>query len=152
MARPDLLSAAIRHIRDAELLASVAAPDRSLDQAYHLAGFGPECARKATLSRSTFDKAIGHGTTEASELSLEWALAHDPRAHRYRIDLAAWAGRYPALAKWNEGARYDRTGRRQAPEVAALLAEARAIVGATVAALWGDGALDARFMRDLDTW
>jgi hypothetical protein len=152
MARPDLLSAAIRHVRDAELLASVAAPDRSLDQAYHLAGFGPECARKATLSRSTFDKAIGHGTTDASELSLEWALAHDPRAHRYRIDLAAWAARYPGLATWNEAVRYERTGKRQSAEVTALLVEARTIVGGIVAALWADGALDARFMRDLDTW
>src|SRR5215212_4601191 len=97
MARSDLLSAAIRHLRDAEFLASVAAPDRSLDQAFHLAGFAPECARKAALPRSTFDKAIGHGTTDASELSLEWALAHDPRARRYRIDLVKWAARYPAL-------------------------------------------------------
>ena len=71
MARPDLLSAAIRHVRDAELLASTAGPNRSLDQAFHLAGFAPECARKATLPRSTFDKSIGHGTTAASELSLE---------------------------------------------------------------------------------
>jgi hypothetical protein len=152
MARPDLLSAAIRHIRDAELLASVAAPDRSLDQAFHLAGFAPECARKATLSRSTFDKAIGHGTTEASELSLEWALAHDPRSRRYRIDLAAWAARYPELAKWNEAVRYERTGKRKSAEVTALLADARAIVGGIAAALWINGELDARFMRDLDAW
>lgn len=152
MARSDLLSAAIRHLRDAEHLAFVPSPDRSLDQAFHLAGFAPECARKATLPRSTFDKAIGHGTTDASELALEWALAHDPRAHRYRIDLAEWSARYPGLSSWNEGVRYDRTGARRPDEVTALLTEVRTIVGAIVAALWVDGALDAGFIRDLDIW
>src|SRR5689334_9632843 len=108
MARLELLSAAIRHLRDAQLLASIAPPDRSLDQAFHLAGFAPECARKATLSRPMFDRAIGHGTTEASELALEWALAHDPRARRYGIDMDEWSARYPELKVWNEGVRYER--------------------------------------------
>ena len=40
----DLVSAALRHARDAEWLAH-----RSPDQAYHLAGYAPECARKATV-------------------------------------------------------------------------------------------------------
>ncbi len=152
MARPDLLSAAIRHLRDAEFLASVAPPDRSLDQAFHLAGFAPECARKATLLRPTFDKAIGHGTTEASELSLEWALAHDPRAHRYRVDLVSWATRHPGLKSWNEGVRYERTGTRDLAQVTALLTEVRAVVNSIVAELWADGVLDGHFMRELDTW
>jgi hypothetical protein len=34
----DLVSAALRHARDAEWLASKANPKRSPDQAYHLAG------------------------------------------------------------------------------------------------------------------
>ena len=152
MARSDLLSAAIRHIRDAEFLASASPPARSLAQAFHLAGFAPECARKATLPRKAFDKAIGHGTTDASELSLEWALAHDPRARRYSVDLARWSARYPGLRSWNEGVRYERTGTRQPAEVTALLTEVRGIVAAILAALWIDGVLDARFMGDLGTW
>ena len=55
--RASFISAALRHTRDAEhLLAS--GPHRSLDQAFHLAGFGPECARKACLSESWADKTI----------------------------------------------------------------------------------------------
>lgn len=41
----DLLSAALRHVRDAETLATSADDARSLDQAFHLAGYGPECER-----------------------------------------------------------------------------------------------------------
>jgi hypothetical protein len=45
----DLLSAALRHVRDAEHLATPNHSGYSPDQAHHLAGFGPECAQKATL-------------------------------------------------------------------------------------------------------
>ncbi len=44
----DLLSAARRHIADAEHLLAHGA-HRSEDQAWHLAGFGPESVRKACL-------------------------------------------------------------------------------------------------------
>jgi hypothetical protein len=91
-----LLSAGLRHIRDAEHLRSTEVPQRSLDQAYHLAGFAPECVRKAALPSRTFDKAIGHGIGETSDFALRFALAMDPTAHRY--DLLDWATTHPALS------------------------------------------------------
>jgi hypothetical protein len=114
-----------------------------LDQAYHLAGFGPECARKAVLSKSTFDLAIGHGVGESAEVGLRAALALDPGAHRYRV--THWAKRFPALARWTEQARYEETGSRKPDEVAALLVESRSVVDAIVFSLWADGRLSRDF-------
>jgi hypothetical protein len=136
------LSAALRHVRDAEHLA-LPTPAQSLDQTYHLAGFGPECARKASLPRRTYDKAIGHGATEVSEVALRFALAMDPAARRY--DLEGWRATYPALAAWGEGARYEATGTRTAQQVDLLLREAREIVDRITAALWMDGMIPERF-------
>jgi hypothetical protein len=138
----DFLSAALRHVRDAEHLA-LAGEGTSLDQSYHLAGFGPECARKATLSKSTYDKAIGHGVGASSEVALRIALALDPGPHRY--DLQGWGGRYPALAAWSENARYERSGTRSSTDVEALVREAREIVDRLVIALWMDGVLPREF-------
>lgn len=138
----DLLSAALRHVRDAEHLVSVG-PTTSVDQAYHLAGFAPECARKATLSKRTYDRAIGHGIGAASEVALQTAIAIDPGARRY--DLEGWQARFPALANWSESARYERTGQRAASEVAVVVAEAREIVDRIVLTLWMDGAIPQDF-------
>jgi len=139
----DLLSAALRHVRDAEHLAAAGVATTSLDQAYHLAGFAPECARKATLPRSTYDQAIGHGVGESSEIALQVALAIDPRAQRY--DLERWRNRFPGLADWNERARYDRTGTRLHPEVTNVIRESREIVDRIVLSLWMDGAIRQDF-------
>jgi hypothetical protein len=138
-----MLSAALRHVRTAEHLASVPPPDRSPDQAFHLAGFAPECARKATLPRPTYDQAIGHGVAAASEAALRVALAMDPVGRRY--DIEGWRARYPALARWNERVRYEPTGRRTEQEVADLLREVREIVDRLTFALWADGKIPAGF-------
>ena len=138
----ELLSAALRHVRDAEHLAS-AGTHESLDQAFHLAGFGPECARKAVLSARTYDRAIGHGVTRASEKALQFALAADPAAHRY--DLADWATHNPALAGWTEQSRYRGTGTHSVTAVQPLLREARSIVDRITFALWADGRLPGGF-------
>lgn len=139
----EMLSAALRHVRTAEHLAHVAAPNRSSDQAFHLAGFGPECARKAGLPRSTYDQAIGHGVGAASELALRFALAVDPVARRY--DVEGWASRYPALSNWTERARYEPTGRRSDQDAAAVIREAREIVDRLAFSLWADGQIPAGF-------
>ena len=83
----DLLSAALRHVRDAEHLATPNHSGHSPDQAYHLAGFGPECARKATLYHRLFDKPLGHtlgvgATTALGSRSLwtHWPSAINPEA------------------------------------------------------------------------
>src|SRR5262249_13082113 len=136
------LSAALRHLRDAEHLATFG-PFASYDQAYHLAGFAPECARKATLASSTFDKAIGHGVASTSEMALALVLSIDLRGHRY--DLTHWGARYPALAAWTEQVRYDPTGTHKQTKVLAVLSEARQIVDRIVFALWADGLVPETF-------
>lgn len=136
----ELLSAALRHVRDAEHLASVAPPARSLDQAYHLAGFGPECARKATLPIDAFNKAIGHGFEGTSELMLDFALAIVPRTTRYDVGDTAEVGE---LRRWSPQVRYDATGTHANPT--ALIEEARIFVDRVVFALWADGELSEPF-------
>jgi hypothetical protein len=139
-----MLSAALRHVRDAEHLMAGDPLTRSPDQAFHLAGFGPECARKATLPRSTYDQAIGHGVTHASELALQFALVTDPVARRY--DILEWKDRYPELSRWHERARYDQTGTHPDGEARAIVAEAREIVDRLAFALWADGHVPAGFV------
>jgi hypothetical protein len=131
-----LASAALRHARDAEHLLD-AGPHVSVDQAYHLAAFGPECARKATLSYRWLDKEIGHGAGALADELLELVVAIDPVAHRY--DPLSYRTRYPVLARWNVDCRYDRTGARARTDAEALCREAREAVDMTVAALWADG-------------
>lgn len=131
-----LASAALRHARDAEHLLHEG-PDTSLDQAYHLAAFGPECARKACLSLRWLDKEIGHGAGAPADELVELMVALDPIAHRY--EPRSYGDRYPKLAGWKVDCRYDRTGTHERPQVEALCLEARAAVDGTVAALWADG-------------
>jgi len=134
-----LASAALRHVRDAEHL--LACPEhRSPDQAYHLAGFGPECARKATIVERWLDEAIGHGTTERTDALLAFAASIDPVAHRYEI--LELHERYPALAEWSVNARYERTNTRSADEAEAVCEKAREIVDAIVVEMWADGRFD----------
>jgi len=92
-----MLSAALRHVRDAEHLVSADPSVQSPDQAFHLAALGPQCARKAARAKATFDEAIGHGVAGTSELALRFAVVADPVARRY--DIQGWSGRYPALLR-----------------------------------------------------
>jgi hypothetical protein len=140
----DLLSAALRHVRDAELLLAPQNPGRSVDQAFHLAGYGPECARKATLGLRDFDKTIGHRFDERAEGVLDALVALDPWALRYGA--SGWGARFPALAEWKETARYHRTGTADAARVTALVGQAREAVDGVIAALWADGRFPDREM------
>lgn len=135
------ISAALRHVRDAEHLLDC--PDHtSPDQAYHLAGLGPECARKATIVDSWLDKVIGHGTTPWADEMVDFALAIDPVGRRY--DIGDIHTRFPELAKWSIDARYDRTNTHTVREARSICREAREIIDSIVIALWADGRLDAR--------
>lgn len=134
----DLVSAALRHVRDAEHLL-VAGADASADQAYHLAAFGPECARKAALSARWLDKEIGHGAAAFADDLIDLVVAIDPIAHRY--DPQAYRARFPELGRWTVDCRYDRTGTYTQARAQTLCQEARAAVDTTVAALWADGRL-----------
>lgn len=133
----DLLSAALRHVRDAESLLAPRSPGRSVDQAFHLAGYGPECARKATLGLRDFDKTIGHRFDERAEGVLDVLVALDPWALRY--EPTRWGIRFPALAEWMETVRYRRTGATDEAKARALVGQAREAVDGVVAALWADG-------------
>ena len=136
----DLISAALRHVRDAESLSRPGSEITSPDQAYHLAGFGPECARKATLSVRWSDKPLGHALGQGpTDPVLEIALALDPYARLYNP--LNWRSRYPALSAWDPQCRYDRTGTRDQREVEAVVREARLVVIEIVGALWADGRL-----------
>jgi hypothetical protein len=137
----DLLSAAIRHLRDAEHLADLnsACAHRSLDQAYHLAGFGPECARKAMIAAPWMNKLLGHEIGEGAEPILVLAAMVEPKATSG--DIRNWHQSYPTLAQWSPESRYEATGTRQTKTVESLLRECSLVVSEIVAALWADGRL-----------
>lgn len=153
-----LVAAAQRHLRDAAYLADYAHDHpahrdgepvyRSLAQAYHLAGFAPECIRKAILGTRTFDKALGHrfrqaGDPHSNEDMLAVIMATDPFAARYYSTSSAWAQAYPALAAWAETARYDADNdpKFEPAKVAELLHSADSAVQGIVLRLWLDGRL-----------
>jgi hypothetical protein len=128
----DLISAALRHVRDADDLLRA-----SPDQSWHLAGFGPECARKACLQEKWLDHALGHDLAEWSDEVLDLALALDTQAGRYEVrDLAS---RFPVLASWRVKSRYDRTGTRTEPQARALVEQAADLTYELAAELWMDG-------------
>lgn len=139
MARVALLSAAWRHVRDAEHLLRPG-QHRSLDQALHLAGFGPECARKACVDEVIADKALGHDFKAASDVVLEVLIALDPSASRY--GLRHLAATLPFRAQhWHVNCRYDATGAAREVDVRAVVEEARRFVDARASELWCDGTL-----------
>lgn len=137
IAKLPLLSAALRHLRDAEHLADPSNPHGSLDQAYHLAGFGPECARKAAIAVSWANTPLGHDLGEDAEFVLELALALAPAASRYEV--RGWEQAYPALAAWKPDCRYRETGTYQRSRTERLLHEAWLAATEIMAAMWADG-------------
>jgi len=72
-----LVSAALRHVGDAAALLG-----ESPAQAFYLAGYGPECARKACLARwsdqeeDARNRAIGHRYDDPAETALGWFCEH----------------------------------------------------------------------------
>lgn len=138
--RANLASAALRHVGDAATLAK-----SSPVQAFHLAGFGPECARKAALtwheskSEAEIDKAVGHGFRADSEVALEWVLAVDPLVARY--ELPDWKARFPPLKEWNEQVRYAPSDQIGAVAAKKMVDAATDAVTQVLTALWADGRL-----------
>ena len=144
----DFASAALRHIRDAEHLLAPNEPHRSPDQAWHLAGFAHECARKACLKNGWVPKLLGHGFSASSEEVVELAIALDPRAGRFPV--RDWAARHPAVANWRPDHRYERTGTTAGEpgrQLGALVVQARQAVDSCVLALLIDGSLDRESLR-----
>lgn len=154
MPRGALISAALRHVRDAEhLLAS--GPHHSIEQALHLAGFGPECARKACVDEKIADKALGHEFASADESVVDLLLALDPWVSRYGLD--EHTRKLPHREKhWRVDCRYWQTDeldvktgkpRLNEEDVASVVKEARDFVDDCVAELWCDGALSEDGLR-----
>jgi hypothetical protein len=147
---PDFVSAALRHIRDAEHLIETGA-HTSRDQAWHLAGFAHECARKAFIQaarNSWVPKMLGHDFDNSGDLVMELAVALDPRAGRFPV--SDWAKRYPAISSWRPEHRYDRTGaseRDRDRRVEDLVVQGREAVDACIVALFVDGTLAIESLR-----
>lgn len=107
---PALLSAALRHAKDARWLYDRCKDHVSEDQAWHLAGFAAECARKALLGAGTeFNKLLGHDFGRMDAALIDVYAAIDPSAIRHR--LSEWSQEYPALKGWKPSHRYHATGR-----------------------------------------
>jgi hypothetical protein len=137
--RVAFVSAALRHVTDAQGLVSA-----SPVQAFHLAGYGPECVRKAALTydpsaMKELDKAIGHGFRKDVESTLALVIPLDPLAVRY--ELPGWKTRFSVLTTWSEEVRYqasDHLGRGSAQKLVDVATE---LVTEVTTALWADGRL-----------
>ncbi|MEZ4475524.1 MAG: hypothetical protein R3F60_32965 [bacterium] len=126
--RDDMASAALRHVRDARGL--LGGSDASLDQAWHLAGFGPECARKAAINTPALDKVLGHEAHDAELLG--WLLSLDVSAHLIVRGAAPTGG-------WEPAHRYEPTGARGLADVEQLVEACEADTLAIVGGLWTAG-------------
>lgn len=87
-----LLSAALRHQREAAELIKQIPPLAPPQQRSHAVSFGPACARAAVISAGEMVKLLG---TELGERGVDLALALDPVAHRHAMQrpLAKLSGR-----------------------------------------------------------
>lgn len=138
--RVALASAALRHVEDAARLVT-----SSPVQAYHLAGYGPECARKAALTFSSeseaaaLDKAVGHGFRKDAETALALVCTLDPLAIRYA--LRDWKTRMPVLTEWNEQVRYTKSDHIGEARARTMVGVAQRLVEDVITALWADGRL-----------
>lgn len=123
-------SAALRHVRDARTLLSDDRVSTSIDQAWHLAGFGPECARKAVLAAGTLAKVLGHSAHDGALMA--WFASIEP----------GWIGsaRSPApTGEWKPDHRYEATGTRLLPDVTAPVEACESDTLRIIAGLWVAG-------------
>jgi hypothetical protein len=126
-----LSAVALRHLRDAQTLL-----DTSPDGAFYLAGYGPEIARKVTLSERWSDRLIGHlnTSTDTATAALSLALDNDALGIRYAPYEPA---RFPMLSRWSTHVRYERG--RTPEEARGILREARQYTDDLVATMWAEG-------------
>jgi hypothetical protein len=144
--KADFASAALRHVRDAEFLLRPEAASR--DQAWHLAGFAHECARKAYVGGSWVPKLLGHDFSSAGEVVLDVAVALDPRSGRF--PLRSWSNDHDAVSAWIPDHRYERTGscdKDPTRDVENLVKQARAATDRCILLLFLDGSLETESLR-----
>lgn len=143
-----LISAALRHLRDADTLLGAADGRNSPEGAYYLAGYAVELAGKATLAQRWLDQAIGHVDAALHELGSQVRLLAfdlDPVARRYTDGGIPQSSE---LARWSTDVRYKKTGSISAVQAKALLEEARGITDEIVLGMWADG----RFPTESPIW
>lgn len=137
----ELVSAALRHISDARTLLP-----SSPVQAMYLAGYGPECIRKAALMRLPGDeedqrnRAIGHRFGKPEELTLKLFCDSDTLAPRYR--LTGWKSQVNVLGDWKEDLRYGRSDSVPRGRATRLVDACETLTVQTLADLWSDGRLE----------
>ena len=124
----DMLSAAFRHLECAQNLLAT-----SPDEAWYLAGYVPECTRKAVISSGEFLKIIGH---DPGSRILNFVIAGDVEAHRAGVDQWSMS---ESWGKWSPEHRYDRTSEARKVTAATLVAEAENRLWNVVVSAWTDG-------------
>jgi hypothetical protein len=139
------LSAALRHVRDAEYL-QLKSANTSVDQAWHLAGLGIECARKAGVEINWFWKLVGHSFSDQAEAIVDLAIALDPAASR--LPIANWRTDYPTIKLWSSEHRYDKSGTHQPAAVLQLVVESRLACRKMSLALLLDGTVNSEAFND----
>lgn len=136
-----LVSAALRHIADAQTLLA-----DSPVQAMYLAGYGPECIRKAALMRlpeeqeDQRNRAIGHRFDKPEETTLKLFCDSDTLASRYK--LTDWKRQVNVLGDWKEDLRYGRSDSVPRARAQKLLESCERLTLHTLADLWADGRLE----------
>ena len=135
-----MVSAALRHIEDAHWLLDI-----SPVQAAYVAGYGPECARKAALASWTDrenlrNRMIGHRFDQTAEIALSLFCDLDPLAPRY--NLQRWTSRRSTLGEWKEDLRYARSDALPRARARRIVEAATALTTETLAKLWADGRLE----------
>ncbi len=130
------LESALRHARDARALLAT-----SHHQAFHLAGFAPECARKAVPGLAAFGKPLGHEVARDDALETLFA-ALDALGHRYDWEaLLRWKTTYPTLGTWNPDVRYKADRAVTTSDANNIVDEAEKATLVVLTALWADGVL-----------
>lgn len=97
-----MIDAALRHLRGAR--AALASGD--YEQAAHLVGFAPECARKAAIAEPDLWKKLGHDFSAHPFLNALSALR--PEGLRLRVDRLD--SEFPVLRAWDPQIRYLKDG------------------------------------------
>lgn len=101
----DYVSAATRHLADAELLSSGQRPDN----AAYLGGYVIECVLKRVLEVHGYaGRSFGHDARNMTTSALFLATVLSPGLARYRIDRIP--GLEAAVALWSPALRYSSTG------------------------------------------
>jgi hypothetical protein len=112
----------------------------------YLAGYGPECIRKAALMRlpredeDQRNRAIGHRFGKPEELAFKLFCDGDMLASRY--GLTGWKQQASALGDWKEDLRYSRSDSVTLRQATRLVEASEMLTLRTLTDLWADGRLE----------